>query len=186
MQTLIILLLRIVMDASIKVIIEIEKHSNQKWEYDRINKRLYLDRILQYPYFYPYAYGFVPNTLGQDGDELDVLLLSDKPRLNYNLSPIPINAYIVGGLRMEDEKGEDDKIFAVAVDEIDEFMAKSESQIRTMQEDIVWFFSNYKLKDKNAWSRVKGLMEKREAISVYRKAVSDGVQKKLDVLQKSL
>ena len=173
-------------DAPIKVIIEIEKHSNQKWEYDRVTKRLYLDRILKYPYFYPYAYGFVPNSLGKDGDELDILLLSDKHYQNFNLSPNCIEGYIVGGLRMEDEKGEDDKIFVVAVDEIEEYMKKSESQIRSMQDDIVWFFSNYKLKENNSWSKVYGLMDKNEANVVYRQAVCSSVQQKLDTLQKSL
>jgi len=170
----------------IKVIIEIEKHSNQKWEYDRVVKRLYLDRILKYPYFYPYAYGFVPNTLGKDGDELDILLLSDKHHPNFNASPKLIEGYIVGGLRMEDEKGEDDKIFVVAVDEMDDYLQKSESQIRSMQDDIVWFFSNYKLKEQNSWSRVHGFMDKNEAVTTYRKAVCDGIQQKLDILQKSL
>ena len=170
----------------IKVIIEIERHSNQKWEYDRNNHKLYLDRVLKYPYFYPYAYGFVPDSIGKDGDELDILLITDKNYPNFSKSPNCVEGYIVGGLMMQDEKGEDDKIFVVPVDEIDEYWKKTESEIRTLQEDIVWFFSNYKLKEDNRWSRVHRLMDKGEAIVTYRRAIRARIEQTLDNLQKSL
>lgn len=170
----------------IKVIVEIERHSNQKWEYDRNTNKLYLDRVLQYPYFYPYAYGFVPDSLSKDGDELDILLITDKHYPNFNESPNYIEGYIVGGLVMHDEKGEDDKIFVVPVDEIDNYRKKSDSEIRIMQDNIVWFFSNYKLKEECKWSRVYRLMEKEDAVIAYRRAIRAHIQQSLDKLQKSL
>lgn len=170
----------------IKVVIEIEKHSNQKWEYDRTLNRLFLDRVLKYPYFYPYAYGFVPDTLGKDGDELDILLISDKHHPNFNKSPTSIEGYIVGGLIMHDEKGEDDKIFVVPVDEIADYAKLSKLQLQLMRDDIVWFFSNYKLKDEDRWSKVGRLMDKSEAVLTYRRAIRAHVDNTLDELQKSL
>ena len=170
----------------IKVIIEVEKHSNQKWEYDRTLNRLYLDRVLKYPYFYPYAYGFVPYSLGKDGDELDMLILTDKHYPNFNVSPNCVEGYIVGGLSMSDEKGDDDKIFVVPVDEIEDYMKLSEPEIRSMHDDIVWFFSNYKLKDEDKWSKVHRLMTRNIAVITHRRAVRAFVNTSLNTLQKSL
>ena len=151
----------------VKVVIEIERHSNQKWEYDRVNNLLFLDRVLKYPYFYPYAYGFFPNTLGNDGDELDVLLITEKQYQNYNDSRTQIEGIIVGGLMMHDEKGEDEKIFVVPIDEIDSYNNKPAHELLSMHDDIVWFFSNYKLREEGKWSRVEHLLNKEEAVDVY-------------------
>ena len=157
----------------VTVIIEIEKYSNMKWEYDRIKDELFLDRILNYPYFYPYAYGFIPYTLGNDGDELDILLITDKKYPNYNTERTSsIDGCIVGGLMMHDEKGADEKIFVVPIDEIDEYNCKSASEIQQMEENIVWFFSNYKSKDTDKWSRVEQLLTKEEAILTYKHSYS--------------
>lgn len=161
----------------VNVIIEVEKHSNMKWEYDRVKDQLYLDRVLSYPYFYPYAYGFFTHTLGNDGDELDILLITDKMYPNYNTLQTSIEGYIVGGLMMHDEKGTDEKIFVVPMDEIDEYNCKSESEKQRIEENITWFFSNYKLKDHNRWSRVEQpSLTKDEAICVYKNAYSRWVK----------
>ena len=61
----------------VRVYIEIEKHTNIKYEYDKTRQELVVDRILEYPYFYPYAYGFIPDTLADDDDDLDILLITD-------------------------------------------------------------------------------------------------------------
>jgi inorganic pyrophosphatase len=70
-----------------------------------------------------------PNTLGYDGDELDVLLISDKKYKNWNDSKQYINCFIVGGLIMHDENGRDDKIFVVPLDEIDNYEKKPNPEI---------------------------------------------------------
>lgn len=163
----------------VKVIIEIERHSNQKWEYDRMNNRLFLDRVLKYPYFYPYAYGFFPNTLGNDGDELDALLITEKRYQNYNDSRTHIEGFIVGGLMMHDEKGEDEKIFVVPTDEIENYNNKPSHELQSMRDDIVWFFSNYKIREEGKWSRVEHLLNKEEAVNVYNKSVKNYKQKDL-------
>lgn len=156
---------------TVKVIIEIERHSNQKWEYDRVNDRLFLDRVLNYPYFYPYAYGFFPNTLGNDGDELDVLLITEKRYQNYNDSKTEIEGIIVGGLMMHDEKGADEKIFVVPIDEIENYNKITGLELQLMHNDIVWFFSNYKSREEGKWSRVEHILSKTEAVNLYKNAV---------------
>jgi inorganic pyrophosphatase len=158
------------MQNTVEFIIEIERHSNAKWEYDRENDRLFLDRTLKYPYFYPYAYGFVPNTIGNDGDELDVLLITETKYVNYNTDKKILKGVIVGGLMMHDEKGADEKIFVVPEDEFESFMNMSSQQKTKIHNDICWFFSNYKLFDIGKWSRVECLMDCQEAIYTYRQA----------------
>jgi len=87
---------------------------------------------------------------------------------------------------MHDEKGKDEKIFVVPVDEIDEYNKKTELEIQLMQNDIVWFFSNYKLREEGKWSRVDYIMDKKQSVSAYRSSVRNFVEKSLDTLQKSM
>jgi inorganic pyrophosphatase len=159
-------------ETPVKVIVEIERHSNQKWEYDRVNDRLFLDRTLKYPFFYPYAYGFFPKTLGDDGDELDMLLITDRPYSNYNYAQHHYEGYIVGGLMMHDEKGEDAKIFVVPLDEIEQYKQKSDAELQSIFEDIAWFFAHYKSKDTDGkWSRVDGTLTTEQATDLYNASV---------------
>lgn len=157
-------------DTLVEIVVEIERHSNLKWEYDRANDSLFLDRVLQYPYFYPYAYGFFPNTLGNDGDELDVLLISDKKYPNYNVEKKQIRGYIIGGLMMFDEKGADEKIFVVPVEEMDEYLSKSDAEKTRMRDNIIWFFTNYKKNELDKWSRVESLLSLEQAVEIYNSA----------------
>jgi inorganic pyrophosphatase len=156
----------------VSVIIEIERHSNQKWEYDREGDMLYLDRVLPYPYFYPYAYGFFPNTLGNDGDELDILYITETPVVNYNTIRVKLGGYIVGGLVMEDEKGMDEKIFVVPENEINSYLSMDHDERNEKFEDIVWFFSQYKSKDNGKrWSKVHRVIDAFEATQIYESSV---------------
>jgi inorganic pyrophosphatase len=156
---------------TVDVIIEIERDSNQKWEYDRLNDRLFLDRVLNKPYVYPYPYGFFPNTLGNDGDELDILLITDNYYPNYNIRKTTITGYIVGGLMMHDEKGEDEKIFVVPSNEIQSYLSKTKFELQFIYNTIEQFFSNYKSTDENKWSSVERILSREEAVEVYRKSV---------------
>ena len=156
----------------VNVIIEIERHSNVKWEYSRETQQLELDRILPYPYFYPYAYGFFPDTLGNDGDELDMLYITDKAFVNYNEIRASVGGYIVGALIMEDEKGMDEKIFVVPENEILEFQEMDTETKNKIYEDIFWFFSHYKSKDgEKRWSKVHRIVDEWEATQLYKESV---------------
>jgi inorganic pyrophosphatase len=149
---------------AVKVYIEIEKHTNIKYEYDKSLRTLVIDRILPYPYFYPYAYGFIPGTLAADGDDLDVLVISD-----YKLERNDVYmAYIVGVLVMEDEKGMDEKILCV-LDEDRESIQDLDDIDAGVLEDIEWFFSNYKSKTEGKWSRVDGFRDRDYAVGLYNK-----------------
>ena len=93
----------------INVVIEVPANSAVKYEMDKESGAVFVDRILFTPMFYPCNYGFMPNTLSDDGDPVDVLVVG-----RHELAPgSVIRAVPVGVLMMEDEKGGDEKIVAV-------------------------------------------------------------------------
>jgi inorganic pyrophosphatase len=148
----------------VRVYIEIEKHSNQKYEFNKTEKKLALDRILPYPYYYPYAYGFIENTIASDGDELDVLIITDKEVKKDRWYDV----YMVGVLIMSDEKGLDEKILCVLPEDYETFNDIHLLSDET-KENIHWFFSNYKNKTPNKWSIVNNFENKEKAIELYKK-----------------
>jgi len=91
------------------VFIEIPKGTRNKYELDHETGRLRLDRMLFTATVYPEDYGFIENTLGEDGDPLDALVLLDEPTFPGCL----ILCRAVGMFRMSDEKGGDDKVLCV-------------------------------------------------------------------------
>jgi inorganic pyrophosphatase len=95
------------------VTIEIPKGQRNKYEMDHLTGRIRLDRMLFTATRYPADYGFVENTLGADGDPLDVLVLLDEPTFPGCL----IQCRALGMFRMTDEKGGDDKVLAVPAED---------------------------------------------------------------------
>ncbi len=94
-------------------VIEIPAGSKMKYEIDKASGLLMLDRVLYSSVHYPHNYGFIPRTHADDGDALDVLVLMQEP-----VHPLTIvRARAIGGFHMRDDKGEDDKIVAVAIDD---------------------------------------------------------------------
>ncbi|MDQ7819553.1 MAG: inorganic diphosphatase [Armatimonadota bacterium] len=89
--------------------VEIPKGSRNKYEYDPLRNRIRLDRVLYSPLHYPADYGFIVDTLAEDGDHLDVLIATYEPTFPGCLVPVRP----VGVLDMVDEKGRDQKILAV-------------------------------------------------------------------------
>jgi inorganic pyrophosphatase len=157
-------------ETPISVYIEIEKGSNFKYEFNKQTNQLELDRILSEPHVYPYAYGFIPNTLAEDGDELDVLVVTE------NATPIKndsyIEAYIVGALLMEDEHGNDHKVLAIPKHEYETGTVQSlyDMSSETL-ESIQTFFANYKKNEPDKWSIVSGFVGKLSAMQIYKKSV---------------
>ena len=95
------------------VVIEIPQGSKLKYEIDKRTGMLMLDRVLYSSVHYPANYGFVPRTFCDDGDPLDVLVFGQEP-----VHPLTIvRARAIGGFSMRDDKGVDDKIVAVAIDD---------------------------------------------------------------------
>ena len=91
------------------VVIEIPKGQRNKYEMDHHTGRIRLDRMLFTSTRYPADYGFVENTLGEDGDPLDALVLLEEPTFPGCL----ISCRALGMFRMRDEKGKDDKVLCV-------------------------------------------------------------------------
>ena len=90
---------------TMEVFVEIPRGSNNKYEYDKKSKSFKLDRVLYSPVYYPADYGFIENTLADDGDPLDAMVLTSFPTFPGCL----IEARIIGMFIMEDEKGRDEK-----------------------------------------------------------------------------
>ena len=146
----------------ISVYIEIEQFSNIKYEYDKEKKELCIDRILDEPFVYPYAYGFIPNTLASDNDEVDILIISNDKIVNDAFYDV----YIIGSLVMEDEKGMDEKILCVFEKDyeiINDICDLSEY----IKNDIYSFFANYKKNSIEKWSKVIGYINKSLSIKLY-------------------
>lgn len=127
--------------ATVEAIIEIPSGSQNKYELDHHTGRIRLDRVLYSPFHYPADYGFVPDTLAEDGDPLDVIVMITQP----TFPGCQLRARIVGLLEMRDEHGVDDKLFAVAADDprYDGVNELEDLPGHTLKE-IVHFFSTYK------------------------------------------
>ena len=91
------------------VLIEIPKGTRNKYELDKKTGRMRLDRMLFTSTRYPADYGFIEETLGEDGDPLDALVLLDEP----TFPGCVIRCRAIGMFRMRDEKGGDDKVLCV-------------------------------------------------------------------------
>ena len=100
-------------EAWVPAVIEIPRGSKLKYEIDKKTGFLILDRVLYSSVHYPANYGFIPRTHADDGDPLDILVLMQEP-----VEPMTIvRARPLGGLHMRDDKGGDDKILAVCIDD---------------------------------------------------------------------
>jgi inorganic pyrophosphatase len=125
----------------VEVTIEIPRGSSNKYEYDRRRGVMRLDRVLYSPVHYPTDYGFIPNTLAEDGDELDVMVMISTATFPGCL----VEARVLGALEMADEKGRDVKILAAAVRDprMDRFRTLADVDRHRLRE-IEYFFTIYK------------------------------------------
>jgi inorganic pyrophosphatase len=96
--------------ASVNALIEIPQGSRSKYEVDKATGLLRLDRVIYSSFQYPINYGFIPQTLGQDGDPLDILVLCSQSIQSLCL----VDATVIGNMQMIDNGQVDDKIIAVA------------------------------------------------------------------------
>jgi inorganic pyrophosphatase len=123
------------------VFIEIPRGSRNKYEVDHVTGQIRLDRTLFTSTQYPADYGFVPDTLGEDGDPLDALVLVLEPTFPGCL----IRSRPIGMFRMTDEKGPDDKILCVpASDPRQEHLRDIHHLPQFEQREIEHFFLIYK------------------------------------------
>ena len=125
----------------LNAVIEIPKGSSNKYEYDKNMNVFVLDRTLHSPVHYPGAYGFLPQTHGEDGDPLDVVVLIDGP----TFSGCVIEVRPLGVLVMRDDKGLDHKILGVPISDPRqrEIHGLQHLPSHTLQE-VDYFFNIYK------------------------------------------
>ncbi len=159
----------------INVIIEIPKGSNNKYEIDKDTGLIKLDRANYTSSAYPFDYGFVPQTLWEDNDPLDVIVLT-----TYPLSPgILVAVRPVAVMDMIDSGEGDAKIIAVPVDDKrwDDVQDLADLN-KHMLKEYQHFFETYKdLKGKPAPVEIRGIQGKAEALAAVRKSI-DLYQKK--------
>ena len=154
----------------VDICIEISKDSNIKYEFDKELGALRLDRVLKSSMVYPENYGYIPNTLADDGDPLDVILIADYPLIPGSY----IKGRIVGVLDMEDEKGVDHKIIAVPDNKVDstyDYVENIESVAQSRLKKIKFFFENYKQLDNDKWVIVNSYKNKEDAIKIYNESI---------------
>ncbi len=138
------------------VLIEIPMNAEPiKYEVDDELGAMRVDRFMLTPMFYPYNYGFIPNTLSEDGDPLDVLVKTPYPLQSGSV----IKVRTIGILEMEDESGVDAKLIAVPTDKI----YPAYSSIKTIDDldeldksQLMHFFENYKDLEEGKWVKITG------------------------------
>jgi inorganic pyrophosphatase len=140
----------------INVLIEVPLRSDPiKYEYDKENGFIFVDRYLYTAMFYPCNYGFIPNTLSLDGDPVDVMVIGRMPVVPGAI----LRARPIGVLMMEDEAGQDEKILAVPIDKITQVHRNVQSYKDVPPIDlarITHFFEHYKDLEPNKWVKVLG------------------------------
>ena len=146
-------------------VIEIPKGSKNKYELDKDSGMLRLDRILYTSTHYPANYGFIPKTLSEDGDPLDVLVLCQE-----ELAPMSIvECYPIGMINMIDEDEVDEKIIAIPINDpfLNNYSDISELLQHQFQE-IKHFFEVYKFLE-NKQTRVDNIVGRDDAIETIKK-----------------
>ncbi|EHL29371.1 inorganic diphosphatase [Legionella drancourtii] len=140
----------------INVIIEIPMHSEPvKYEVDKESGVLFVDRFLSTPMFYPVNYGYIPNTLSEDGDPVDVLVVTPVPLINGSV----ISCRVVGMLKMTDESGVDAKLLAVPTNKLTKIYEAVQSYNDLPQHllnSLEHFFTHYKDLEPGKWVKVDG------------------------------
>lgn len=140
----------------INVIIEIPAHSEPvKYEVNKETGILYVDRFMSGTMRYPCDYGYIPRTLGEDGDPLDALVISPFPLLSGSV----IRVRPIGMLKMTDESGKDAKILTVPVNKLTtlyQHIQEPEDLFPLLLDQITHFFKHYKDLEEGKWVTIEG------------------------------
>jgi inorganic pyrophosphatase len=154
--------------AVVQCIIEIPSGSKAKYELDKDSGLLRLDRVLFSSVHYPANYGFIPQTYCDDKDPLDVLVISQVEVVPFCI----VNAKVIGVMRMMDNGESDDKIIAVAADDISVNYMNDISELppHTILE-VQRFFEDYK-KLENKKVVVEDFLGREEAYRIVRESIA--------------
>ncbi|UUD37201.1 inorganic pyrophosphatase [Mycoplasmopsis californica] len=145
-----------------KIMVEIPRHSEIKYEYNRATNAIEVDRILRDGFKYPATYGFLPQALDWDGDELDVLVYSDRDFLPGTF----LNVRIVGAMRMIDSGETDTKLIGVHADDylLDGINSLKDIPSKWL-ENVKYFFSHYKDWKGKDLTKVPGFEDEKWALA---------------------
>jgi len=154
----------------VNVFVEIPQGSSVKYELDKESGAIFVDRFNHTAMFYPANYGFIPQTHAEDGDPVDVLVIS-----TYPVQPgAVIPARPIGMLEMEDEAGIDTKIIALPIKKVDPFYENIDdigdlsSKVKDM---IKHFFDHYKELESGKWVKTKNFLSKDRAFEAIKKSI---------------
>jgi inorganic pyrophosphatase len=155
----------------VNVVVEIPQGGEPvKYEIDKETGALFVDRFLNTAMSYPGNYGFVPHTLAQDGDPIDVLIIGPVPVVPGAV----VRCRPVGALLMEDEHGPDEKILAVPVDDLQPYYGGVRSYRDLppiLCEQIAHFFCHYKDLEPGKWVKIERWADADEAAALIATAV---------------
>ncbi|MDO4905879.1 MAG: inorganic diphosphatase [Lautropia sp.] len=155
------------------VIIEIPANADPvKYELDKETGALFVDRFVMTNMRYPQNYGYIPHTIADDGDPVDVLVITPYPLTHGCV----VRCRALGMLNMEDEGGGDAKLLAVPIDKL----LPSNKNVKSVEdvdpailEQIKFFFENYKAMEPGKWVKVAGWDGPEAAI----KEITDGIER---------
>ena len=158
----------------VNVVVEVQIGGEPiKYEMNKAAGTLFVDRFLHTPMRYPGNYGFVPHTLSEDGDPIDVLVANTRPIVPGAV----INVRPVGVLKMQDDGGGDEKIIAVPSPKLTQRYVKvtNYTDLPTITLDqIQHFFEHYKDLEPGKWVKVAGWGDADEARAMIEAAIRRG------------
>jgi inorganic pyrophosphatase len=156
----------------VNVIVEIPQGGEPvKYELDKASGSVFVDRFLHTAMFYPGNYGFVPHTLAEDGDPIDVLIVGPVPVVPGAV----VRCRPIGALMMQDEHGPDEKIIAVPVDALHPYYTdvRSYRNLPSMLCDqIAHFFRHYKDLEAGKWVKIARWADAEEAAALISAAIA--------------
>jgi inorganic pyrophosphatase len=155
----------------VNVIVEIPMNGDPiKYELDKETGAMYVDRFMSTAMFYPCNYGYVPHTVSDDGDPVDVLVITPVPLI----TGVVVRCRPVGMLKMTDEAGGDEKLLAVPLDKLINIYRHIQSPTDLPELTLACishFFEHYKDLESGKWVKIEGWVGPEEA----KKAIMDGV-----------
>ena len=152
----------------LNMVIEVNSGSRDKYEYDYNWEAFVLDRIIPSSVVFPVEYGFVPQTWFDDGDPLDIMVMSYEP---LEVGCI-VKVRVIGALVIEDEEGCDSKVLSVLVNDRRYEGYHDISDIHKHQlVEIQEFFETYKRLEPHKWAKVKEWQNAREAMKTVAYAI---------------
>ena len=151
----------------VRALIEISQGSRTKYEIDKETGLLMLDRIIYSSFHYPVNYGFIPQTLGWDGDPLDILVLCSQ-----SIQPLClVDATVIGNMQMIDSGEYDDKIIAVAThDPSVNHITSMEELPRHFISELRNYFEQYKVLESKQ-VQIENFQEKEDAYRIIKEAI---------------